>query len=267
MSTMTSAWKLRRSRTRTTPRTWPSRDRLALPAGLAGPFLAALVLVPFRTDVSHTNAALVLVVVVVAVAALGSRTAGVLAALSAAAWFDFFLTRPYETFDITASADAETAVLLLVVGVIVSQLAARARRLEVITVMDAAHLSRIHRTAELAQSSGSADTVVDHVRRELTDLLGLRACRFEYGTLMGQPPRLHSDGGVTVGRRSWDVDTAGWPEGEIELRAYGNGHYLGRFMLAPGPGPVPPLQARLVAVTLADQAGSALDTAGPVRRG
>lgn len=103
--------------------------------------------------------------------------------------------------------------------------------------------------------------MVDHVRRELTDLLQLRACRFEYDTLMGQPPRLQKDGSVTVGRRPWDVDAADWPEGEIELRAYGNGHYLGHFLLTPGPSPVPPLQARLVAVTLADQTGAALDTA------
>ncbi|MGW2745499.1 hypothetical protein [Streptomyces sp. NPDC001450] len=41
-------------------------------------------------------------------------------------------------------ADIETAVLLLVVGVVVSQLAARARRLEGMTVTDAAHLARIH---------------------------------------------------------------------------------------------------------------------------
>jgi hypothetical protein len=229
------------------------------------PFLVALALVPFRTGLTHTNAALILVVVVVAVAALGSRTAGAVGALSAAAWFDFFLTRPYQTFDITASADVQTAVLLFVVGVIVSQLAAHARRVQVMTVTDAAHLARIHRTAELAQSAGSADTVVYHVRRELTGLLGLRACRFEYGMLMGRPPRLQQDGSMTVGRRPWDVDAAGWPEGDIELRTYGNGHYLGRFMLTPGPGPVPPLQARLVAVTLADQTGSALDTAGPVR--
>ncbi|MGI5451766.1 DUF4118 domain-containing protein [Streptomyces sp. CA-249302] len=268
MSTVTGTWKRHLTGGhRATPRTWVLRDRLALPAGLAAPFLAALALVPLRTDFSHTNSALLLVVVVVAVAALGSRTAGVVAALSATAWFDFLLTRPYETFDITATADVETAVLLLVVGVIVSQLAAHARRLEVITVTDAAHLARVHRTADLAQSANSANTVVDHVRRELTDLLGLRACRFEYGTLLGQPPRLEKDGGVTVGRRSWDVDAAGWPEGEIELRAYGNGHYLGRFMLTPGPVPTPPLQARLVAVTLADQTGSALDTAGPAGKG
>ncbi|WP_405508948.1 hypothetical protein [Streptomyces purpurascens] len=135
----------------------------------------------------------------------------------------------------------------------------RSGRLKVITVTDAAHLARIHRTAGLAQSANSADTVVDHVRGELVELLGLRACRFEYGTLMGRPPRLIEDGSVTGAR--------GWARDDVELRAYGNGRYLGRFLLTPGPGPVPPFQARLVAVTLADQTGAALDTAGPVGQG
>ncbi|MFB7502522.1 DUF4118 domain-containing protein [Streptomyces broussonetiae] len=260
--TGTGTWRHRP----TVPAAWAPRDRFALAAGLTAPFLVSLALAPLRTSLPHANAALVLVVVVVAVSALGSRTAGVVAALSAAAWFDFFLTPPYETFDITTAGDVTTAVLLLAVGAIVSQLAARARKLEVVTVTDEAHLARIHRTADLVRSADSANTVVDHVRGELTELLGLRACRFEYGTLLGRPARLGADGGVSVGRRTWDVDTAGWPEGEIELRTYGNGHYLGRFMLIPGPGPVPPLQARLVAVTLADQTGAALDTSGPVRR-
>jgi hypothetical protein len=162
----------------------------------------------------------------------------------------------------TDTDDIETAVLLLVVGLIVSQLAAHARRLEVVTVTDAEHLRRIHDTADPARTTSSADAVVEHVRRQLTELLGLRTCRFEYGTLMGRPPRLEQDGMVAVGRRRWDVDAAGWPEGDIELRAYGNGHYFGRFMMTPGPGAVPSLKARLVAVTLADQAGAALDTSG-----
>lgn len=276
MSTVLDAWKPNRTRrnggtpgTGGTPRTGaegrsrrprPPRDLIAMTAGLAVPFLVTLALVPFRTGLSHTNAALVLVLVVVAVAALGSRTAGAVGALSAAAWFDFFLTRPYETFDINRPANVQTTVLLLVVGLIVSQLAAHARRLEVVTVTDADHLARIHRTADVAKSAGAADTVVDHVREELTELLGLRACRFESGILLGQPPRLDGDGNITVGRRSWDMDAAGWPEGEIELRTYTGGHYVGRFMLTPGPGPVPSRQARLVAVTLADQVGTALDT-------
>ncbi|WP_234384572.1 DUF4118 domain-containing protein [Streptomyces sp. MMG1121] len=155
------------------------------------------------------------------------------------AWFDFFLTRPYQTFDITASADNETAVLLLAVGVIVSQLASMVRWLGVMTVTAAALLARIHRTADLVQSANSADTVVDHVRGELTDLLGLRACRFEYGSLMGRPPRLERDGSVTVGRRTSTPD-ADWPEGEIELRTYGDGRFLltprtRRRTPAPGP--------------------------------
>ncbi|MEU9247278.1 DUF4118 domain-containing protein [Streptomyces sp. NPDC048385] len=242
------------------------RDRMAAAAALLGPFLMALALVPFRTDLSNTNAALILVVVVVAVAAVGNRIAGAVAALSAAVWFDFFLTVPYERFTMTDTDDIETAVLLLVVGLIVSQLAAHARRLEVVTVTDADHLRRIHETADLARTTSSADAVVEHVRRQLIELLGLSGCRFEYGTLMGQPPRLEQDGSVAVGRRHWDIDATGWPQGEIEVRAYGNGHYFGRFMMTPGPEAVPALKARLVAVTLADQAGATLDTAGLTTR-
>ncbi|MFK0216708.1 hypothetical protein ACIQWN_00795 [Streptomyces vinaceus] len=47
-----------------------------------------------------------------------------------------------------------------------------------------------------------------------------------------------------------------------ELRVVGGGHYYGRFLLDPLPGPLPPEQDRLVAVALAAQAGSALDSAG-----
>ncbi|WP_433917015.1 DUF4118 domain-containing protein [Streptomyces sp. NBC_01744] len=140
------------------------RDCIALAAALVGPLLVALAMMPFRTDQSNTNLALILVVVVVAVSAMGNRFAGALAALSAAAWFDFFLTQPYQRFTISDTEDIETAVLLLVVGLIVSQLSARARRLRVIAVTDAGYLAKIHDTAQLAQSTTSPDAVVDQVR-------------------------------------------------------------------------------------------------------
>lgn len=54
-----------------------------------------------------------------------------------------------------------------------------------------------------------------------------------------------------------DVERSGLPAGEIELRVFGSGRYYGRFMLEPEPGSKPSLQARMVAVTLADQAGRA----------
>ncbi|MET9888472.1 hypothetical protein ABZZ20_36240 [Streptomyces sp. NPDC006430] len=47
-------------------------DRAVLLAALVVPFIVALALVPFRTDLSATNEALIMVVAVVAVAALGT---------------------------------------------------------------------------------------------------------------------------------------------------------------------------------------------------
>ncbi|MEE4422193.1 DUF4118 domain-containing protein [Streptomyces bugieae] len=242
---------------------YPLRDRIALGAALAGPLALGLVLVPFRTGVSHTNLALIFVVAVVAISALGNRFAGAIAALSSACWFDFLLTRPYQQFTIAGTGDLETAVLLLAVGLVVSQLAARARTMRMIAITDAAHLARLHDTARLVHS-GSPDAVVGQVRQQLVDVLGLAGCRFEYGTLLGHPPRLDQDGGLVVARRRWDIERLGWPEGEVELRVAAEGLFLGRFMLSPVAGSVPSLQARLVAVSLADQAGAALSGARPV---
>lgn len=237
-----------------------TRDRVAVVAALLLPLGVAAVLLPLRSSWSNTNVALVLVVAVVAVAAIGSRLAGAVAAVSAAAWFDFFFTLPYYRFTISQPADIRTAVLLLVVGVAVSQLAARARRLRVLAITDARYLAEIRETAELAQIARSPDVVIDHVRKQLLSVLDLAGCRFEYGSLLGHPPRLEPDGTVTVGRHRCDVEDAGLPSQEIELRTFGNGQYYGRFMLRPKPESRPSLQARLVAVTLADQAGRAFST-------
>ncbi|WP_405860444.1 DUF4118 domain-containing protein [Streptomyces sp. NBC_00090] len=238
----------------------PLRDAAAVAAGALAPFAAALVLMPLRTSVTHTNVALLLVVVVVAVSAFGNWFAGALAALSAAAWFDFFHTEPYQSFHIEDRAEIETAVLLLVVGLIVSQLAARGRTMKRVAVTDATHLERLHGTTRLARSSTSSDDVVQQVRQELVEVLELRACRFEYGSLLGRPPRLDPDGTVKVDGWIWDLERQGWPEGEIELRAIVHGRHQGRFLLTPEPGTVPPsLEARLVAADLAAQAAAALD--------
>ncbi|MEJ8642052.1 DUF4118 domain-containing protein [Streptomyces sp. MS1.HAVA.3] len=243
-------------------------DPAALLAGLVAPFLVALVLVPFRTEFSATNEALIMVVVVVAVAALGTRAGGALAALSAAAWFDFFLTRPYGQFAIDNGEEIQTAVLLLVVGLIVSQLAVRVRRLRTVVVADAAHITSLRGSARLAEDGGSPEEVVDYVRRELVDLLGLRGCRFQYGSLIGHLPRLEHDGGLWLRGGNRITKYAEWPDGETELRVFGGGHYYGRFLLDPLPGrPLPPEEARLVAVALAAQAGAALDTAGLSHQG
>ncbi|MGW6992338.1 DUF4118 domain-containing protein [Streptomyces sp. NPDC054946] len=245
---------------------------VVLLAALAVPFLAALALVPFRTDLSAADAALVLVVAVVAVAAVGTRAVGVLAALSAAAWFGVLLTRPYGHFAITDAEDIRTATLLLIVGLIVSQLAVRVRRLEGAVVTGSSYLSRLAATGRLAEDGGSAEAVVEHVRRDLIGLLDLRGCRFAYGSLVGRLPRLEHDGDLWLGLEPGGTEAVHWPDrwpdGETELRAVGGGHYYGRFLLDPFPGRrLPSRQARRVAVALAGQAGAALDTSGLAHHG
>ncbi|MFB6871559.1 hypothetical protein [Streptomyces sp. NPDC056323] len=93
-------------------------------------------------------------------------------------------------------------------------------------------------------------------------LSGLSGCRFEYGTLTGRPPRLEEDGTIAWSERCWDADRDGLPREELELRVFHNRHFYGRYMLQPAPGAAPPLAARLVAVTLANQAGAELDATG-----
>jgi Domain of unknown function (DUF4118) len=238
------------------PWQWPLRDLAAVGAALAGPLAASAVLLPLRGSWSNTNAALLLVVVVVAIAAAGNRAAGALAALGAAVWFDFFFTLPYYRLTIRSSSDVTTAALLLVTGLAVSQLAARARRLKVIALTDEGYLATMHGTAAKAHSSRSPEEVADYVGTLLAGLLDLQDWRFEYGSLRSHPPQLTADGSVVAGETSWDVEQSGLPA-ELELRVFGNGQYYGRFLLAPRPGSKPPLQARLVAVALAEQVGHA----------
>src|SRR6516225_11976535 len=175
-----------------------TRDRIAILAALVAPLAVAAILLPFRSSWSNTNVALLLVVVIVGVSAIGNRVAGALAAVGAAVWFDFFFTLPYYRFTIRSSGDVTTAVLLLVTGLAVSQLAARARRLQVVAITDEGYLAQIHDTTALAQSARSPDAVVDHVLEQLTGLLDLDGARFEYGSLLGHPPRLEPDGTISM---------------------------------------------------------------------
>ncbi len=85
---------------------------LIIVAAAVVPFAACAVLAAFRDSVANTSAALGLVLLVVGAASTGVRWAGIVAALSSAAWFDFFLTEPYNQFTIADRADIETVALL-----------------------------------------------------------------------------------------------------------------------------------------------------------
>jgi K+-sensing histidine kinase KdpD len=243
-----------------------SRDRLAVLAGLAAPLALAAILVPFRTSFPNTDAALALILVVVAVAANGDRLAGVAAAVSAPVWFDFFLTRPYERFTITSRTDIETTVLLLVIGVAVTELAVWARRQHAAASRRAGYLDGINSAAHAVAAGGSPSVLIDQVTGELTRVLTLRSCGFQYGVAgIGQPARLEHNGKVTVRHRAWPVDTEGFPpDTDVELLVESGGVFQGRFLMAPDRAARSTLEQRLLAIALADQVGAGLATSRPV---
>ncbi|GAA1959789.1 DUF4118 domain-containing protein [Catenulispora subtropica] len=234
------------------------RDRLATAAALLLPLAVAAALLPWRSSVPNTDMALLLVVTVVAVAADGNRTAGILAAISAAVWFDFFWTVPYERFTITRHTDIETTVLLLAVGAAVSELAARGRRARRVVVRDTAYLHAMRSTSAMVADGRDTREVVEQVQAQLVALLGLRAARFEQGRLIGRPPRLTDDGALVWGQVRWNIDEHGFPDEDVELLARSAGRTRGRFLLTPLAGSAPSLEARQVAVMLANHVGNAL---------
>ncbi len=224
------------------------RDRLSIAAALVVPLVLAVILVPFRGSFADTAAALVMVVVILAVAVSGPRAAGAVASVSAAAWFDFFLTRPYDRFTISHRPDLETTIAILVVGVLVTELAGRSRRHWHAANSSTTYVSMIHGVAVLAANSVPVSEILEHSNESLAQLLSLRACRFDRA--LSDPPlaRIQSNGDVAhVGMR--------WPVREIGLPGTGSGgssrtwrgRVVGRFVLTPTPGVSVTLEQRIVA--------------------
>jgi hypothetical protein len=242
-------------------RSWWTRGRVAMTAALLGPPALAAALSLVRGDFANTDAALILVLAVVAVASLGHRRAGILAALSAGVWFDYFLTAPYQTFAINDRADIETTVLLLLVGAAVTEVAVWGRRQQAEAARQAGYFAGVQDAADAVATGASPSVVVEQVCDQLTRILGLRRCRFDYGRAVvgGGRPRLGQDGQVSWRGRTCDVEHDGLPsDREIELLLSSGAGYQGAFLLSADPGSRPSLAQRLVAVALADRAGAVL---------
>lgn len=239
----------------------PSRGRRSLVSialSLVLPVAAALILVPFRVHFANAAAALVLVAVIVGVSAFGDRTAGWVASVSSAVWFDFFLTRPYERFSISAASDVETTISLLVVGFAVTEIAVRSRRHFVVAMEEGNYLALIHDVSDLVAEGASSDAVVAAVREDLLELLALGDCRFEPSALSSGRARLRRNGEVERGDERFDVERDGLPDGEVDLVVQSKDHTYGAFVMVAGEHTAVSIEQRVVALVLADQVGAAL---------
>jgi hypothetical protein len=226
--------------------------------GLVLPAAVSAALIPARASLANTAAALVLVAVIAGVAIFGSRAAGFLASISSGIWFDFFLTRPYDRFAISQRADLETTISLLVVGLIVTELAARSRHHRTVAGEEADYIHLIHEIGEMVAIGELSGNVVERASEDLVGLLGLRSCTYEAGAPAPHRPTVLFDGRVLNASAIWGVSTLGLPGPELDLPVNFGGRTVGRFVLIPTPGaPVKP-ERLIVAVAIAGHVGASL---------
>ena len=251
------------------PRPGLRTDTWIMLAAVGAPIAVAAALIPWRHQLDTADNALFLVVVIVAVASTGRRLAAAVAAVVSALSFDFFLTRPYQSFRITSHSDLITEILLVVVGLAVGELAARGRRHRDAAWQGRRQMALLHSVTELAATGRDPQVVVAVATHELEELLFLRECRFTAHDIAGATARVTPHGEVTIGNETWSTGDLGLPTQRVDLPVRSGGWLLGHFILTPTPGkPVPP-DRLLVAVAIADQVGAALaadDAPGGVER-
>jgi len=155
--------------------------------------------------------------------------------------------------------DIVTAILLLLVGIGTTALAVWGRRQQAAASRNEGFLEGIA-TASQSVSAGdlAPSALIDRVCAELTTVLGLRSCRFDFGTGLNRP-HLHRDGRVTWRHQVWDV-RVGVPatHGALELWAQTGGSFRGRFLLEVNDGFRMSTGQLRLATSLADDVAAAL---------
>ncbi len=227
------------------------------------PIAVAGALVGVRGEFDTTNVALVLVLVVVGTAAFGGRGPAALSAIIAALSYEFFFTRPYDSLRIDNANDVETTLILLAIGLAVGQLAVHARHTRQAASRGRDELASMRRVAERVSAGASERELIDLVVAEVTDLLSLVACRFEVEATGPLVPVLERSGRIESPHRRVGPDgELALPPLGVRLPVVGAGHQVGSLVLDPDPTIGVTVEARLVAVALADQLGSALAARG-----
>jgi K+-sensing histidine kinase KdpD len=233
---------------------------LVVGAAAVVPLVACAVIALFRDSVANTNAALGLVLLIVAAASTGIRAAGIAAAVSSAVWFDFFLTEPYNSFSISDRADVETAVLLVLVGIAVTEVALWGHRQHARASREQGYLAGVVSTAgTVAAGKTSTSSLIDNVSAQIVEMLQVDGCRFDAG-VDSRLPTIDNDGNVIHNGRPINVGRVGLPvDSEIALMVQSSGVVHGRFLLTAATRVVRPSPEQLkVAVALANQVGAAL---------
>ena len=227
------------------------------------PLASCAILSTLRDSVTAVTAVLILVLWVVAASASGDRVAGLLAAVSSGVWFDFFLTEPYQRFTIADQDDIEAVVLLVLIGVGVTEIALWGHRQQVRASRRSGYLEGVLGAARVVSEGDTpAPTLIAIVARQVADVLGADTSRFVPGPVHdARIALLDHDGVVTRGGHAVDVDRLGLPTDEqVALVVRRGSRVAGHFLVTASTRvSYPSREQRTVAVLLADQVAATLD--------
>jgi K+-sensing histidine kinase KdpD len=231
---------------------------VAVSIGVAG------LLVPVRDVIGNTNAALVLVVVIVAAGALGGRRAGAVTAGAACLSFNFFHTQPLYSLRIHSSEDIWTVALLFTIGLVVGQLSAFARNTQTKSIIDRAGVIHLEKIGAMVAEDQPVSTVWPAVRSALLDELTLLDARFESGDhAASSMDVLHRNGRFDNTVMFWNRAGMELPREGIAIPVSAGSRTFGRIVLAPNPGTGTTPDQRRVAVALSDLLAVAIDRHPP----
>ncbi|MEO6997104.1 MAG: DUF4118 domain-containing protein, partial [Terracoccus sp.] len=179
-------------------------------AAVGAPILLAAVLALLRDQLTPNTAALVLVLAVVGASASGDRVAGVASAISAAVAFDFFLTVPYYSLSIYDRDNVELAIVLVVVGLAVTELALWGHRQQAVARERSGYIDGVLGLSDVI-ATGSDAALPRTVAAAITKVLGIDRVAWVAGEPSPNAPVVGRDGVVHVEGRDLRVDRRGLP--------------------------------------------------------
>lgn len=235
---------------------WVEQNRRLLRgAAVVVPLLVSGLLYFLNGVVSGAASALILVLVVVGVAATGDRPSGILAGLASAIGFDFFLTAPYLDLHITNSEDIELAVLLLLVGLAVNELALWGGRQRARASEREGFIRGVLESSDLVAKGEPGTETVGVVAGHIWHSLGAERVTFAEGPPSPDQAIVQRDGSVTLQGTTLDVKAYGLPTDRFTaVPVVQGGRILGHFQVTTATRLVKPTTEQLrVAVLLADQ--------------
>jgi K+-sensing histidine kinase KdpD len=224
------------------------RSIAAYALAVALPTIVAVALLPLRDDHSQI-VALVLVVPVVVVGALGALGPALVAASVAGLAFDVGFTEPYGHVVIDDPDDVVTTAALVVVAVVVGGLCSRVVRLRASDTARSRELGAVLRYAEVAVTERDPDLLADAACTALSELLGLRACRWQAGYHGTAGPVLLPSGALMGALSVLAGDRAVLPSG-TEIPAVHGSRELGRFVVTPDPRAAVSIEERRTALAI-----------------